>query len=674
MTEFLTNLVLGQALKPSGQKEKEIFHKLLSIGALVCIKKQYFGLQESFLLGRIDTSLDKKKAFLLPFGAYSKDLILKNYPQNLMRGDIILAKLATQKHGKRNGVMQLKSVAKFMLTLLQKEVSAVCVLADKDSKLQALSLQDNTFYNPKASQKSLKALPKKSVIKLNARTLEVTKVLGVFSDESIDKQICLEAHGIKQEFPKDSLSFAQSYGDKLDHTLYPDRKDYTALPFCVIDPKGAKDHDDAIFYDQKERKLFVAIADVSEYVPKDTPLDKEARNRCFSVYFPDSVVPMLPPLLSNTLCSLQENEIRLALVFEIKLQRGEIKSFSLHEGMIKSHAFLDYEQVDNLLARQEHKNIRNKNIQKCLQWLKKYEKVVKRMRTKRLKSGYDFRNPEVKVVLDKDSCVQEIALQQASISHHIIEESMLLANICAATMLEEISPLGIYRIHQAPRESKIQELFSYIHSTYLGTKKLTQNRDKLHAAISELQNFASKNGIREIVDSMIVRFFNKALYSTLAQEHFGLGFRLYTHFTSPIRRYGDLCVHRILKAHLQSCSTKKLLYLTQNLYAITNDLNTKEREIIYLQREFLDMKYARFIDKKLANNEHIELRAITIDESTPQCIALEIIPQARILLTNGDSLQFKDMLQFENVRVRLKKVDLLTRCLYGEIINQDTKS
>lgn len=251
---------------------------------------------------------------------------------------------------------------------------------------------------------------------------------------------------------------------------------------------------------------------------------------------------------------------------------------------------------------------------------------------------------------------------------------MLLANICAATMLEEISPLGIYRIHQAPRESKIQELFSYIHSTYLGTKKLTQNRDKLHAAISELQNFASKNGIREIVDSTIVRFFNKALYSTLAQEHFGLGFRLYTHFTSPIRRYSDLCVHRILKAHLQSCSAKKLLYLTQNLYAITNELNAKEREITYLQREFLDMKYARFIDKKLANNEYIELRAITIDESTPQCIALEIIPQARILLTNGDSLQFKDMLQFENVRVRLKKVDLLTRCLYGEIINQDTKS
>ena len=631
-----------------------------------------------------DVSADLRRAFISVFNVgFEKDLVLKNYPKSITKGDIIITKLVNQKQGKRKGVMSYKQVACFVSTLLIKERIGICKLTrknnDKNGEILALNLRDKSLLRLQASQKALKALPPECVLKVNLKTYEILEVLGSFEDESIDERICLEQYNIQKEFSDSALQIAQSYDERVKKHDYKDRKDYTKIPFCVIDPKGAKDHDDAIYYDKKRKKLYVAIADVSEYVPKDSVLDKEARARSFSVYFPESVVPMLPPSLSSNLCSLKKKKLRLALVWEIELQKSRVRECVLNLGIIKVQKSFDYEEVDFLLKSKNPKqrkrnkdSYRPKNAdyareaeakrdllprgdtlkgmdsKNAPKWLKKYAKVVKKLRAQRLKNGYDLQNPEPKITLENDKSVKEISLNFSSRSHHIIEESMLLANVASARLLDSLPTQGLFRIHQSPRDSKVSELLSYIEElgaplleecefadfgTERARKTHTQQEQQgqnpaLHAQISSFQAWADSRGMREIVDSMIIRFFAKAAYAPIPRAHFGLGFARYTHFTSPIRRYCDLCVHRILKDFLLA----KKLPKAWGADFIACEINLKERDINSLQRDFLNLKYMRFVRKKQSLGEELRLHAVLLDPQNLQCVALEIVPQARIFL------------------------------------------
>ncbi len=635
MIEFFYSLINGIALEALTSKQQEILQKLLKMGVLEQIKKEAYKLKSDFLIGAVDVSADFRRAFVSVFNAgFEKDLLLKNYPKSIAKGDIIITKLTNQKQGKRRGAMSYKQVACFVSTLLVKERIGICKLTrknnDKNSEILACNLHDKSLLRLQASQKALKALPPECVLKVNLKTYEILEVLGSFEDESIDERICLEQYNIQKEFSTQALQIAQSYGERVKKCHYKDRKDYTKIPFYVIDPKGAKDHDDAIFYDKKHKKLYVAIADVSEYVPKNSALDKEARARSFSVYFPESVVPMLPPSLSNNLCSLKEKELRLALVWEIELKKSRVCEWALNLGIIKVQKSFDYEEVDFLL-----------DSKSAPKWLKKYAKVVKKLRAKRLKSGYDFQNPEPKITLENDKSVKEISLNFATRSHHIIEESMLLANVASAHLLDSLPTQGLFRIHQNPRDSKVSELLSYIEklgvpllekcefADFERTQQEQHAQDPaLHAQISFTQLWADSRGMREIVDSMIIRFFAKAAYAPTPHAHFGLGFSRYTHFTSPIRRYCDLCVHRILKDFLLG----KKLPKAWGADFIACEINLKERNINFLQRDFLDLKYMRFVRKKQSLGETLQLRAVLLDSQNLQCVALELIPQARIFL------------------------------------------
>ncbi|WP_394995426.1 RNB domain-containing ribonuclease [uncultured Helicobacter sp.] len=590
--------------------------------------KPYVRLKPNFLIGILDLPLGKSHAFLTPLHPHHRqDLIIKNLPRNAFSGDIVLAKIESIKQGKRKGIMRYKKIARFVCVLEAREGFAICVLLQQKGAIYALNLQNAQRYTPKASQKSLRALPPNCVIKINLRSLEITKVLGVLDDARIDTQIVLEQYTIAQDFTPQSLLLAQSYGTRVLRAHYPHRRDYTHLEFCVIDPKGAKDHDDAIYYDERAQTLYVAIADVSEYVSKNSALDKEARERGFSVYFPDCVVPMLPFALSSGLCSLQKNRLRLALVWEISLSEGRAVDARLYEGIIKAREHRDYDSLDSLLE--------GDSLPQSLQWLKSYIPQVRKLRANRLRSGYDLHSPDVRIELDSLGEVARIRLETSSLSHHIIEESMLLANIAAAQMLHTHAPSGIYRIHQPPKESKISQLLYDMQE--LGAPIV---RGELRAQIAGIQSWARERGeqFAQVIDTLIIRSFAKACYSATPAEHFGLGFSLYTHFTSPIRRYSDLCVHRILKSLLRE--TKELEYLCEHTQSIAQELNLKQKAINRLEREFNDYKSVRYVlglleVQKSSRKRALVCEAIVLgerDDGFVRCLALTLIPHAYVLV------------------------------------------
>lgn len=662
MIEFYAAISVGCAHSSLPKSQKPLFDKLQKLGVLESYQHTT-RLKSDFIIGVVGLTLGKSRAFLTPLHPqYHQDYILKS-PHNVFKGDIVLAKKDHIKQGKRKGVMRYVDIARFLCVLEAKDAFGICVLLQQKGTIYAIHLQNGQKLAPKASQKSLRALPPHCVIKLDMRSLEIHKVLGVLDDAHIDKQIVLEQHAIAQDFTPQSLLLAQSYGTRVLRTHYPHRRDYTHLEFCVIDPKGAKDHDDAIYYDPKSQTLYVAIADVSEYVSKNSALDTQARERGFSVYFPDSVVPMLPFTLSSRLCSLQKNRLRLALVWEIRLQNGQARECALYEGIIKARECIDYDSLDSALS--------HGSLPTSLQWLQSYIPQVKKLRAARLQIGYDLYNPDLQIHLDSAGVVTHMDFGHSSLAHHIIEESMLLANIAAANMLHEHAPSGLYRIHQPPKDSKISQLFYALQD--LGAPILRAN---LHNQLKEIQHWAKERGERfaQIIDTLIIRSFAKACYSATPSEHFGLGFSLYTHFTSPIRRYGDLCVHRILKSLLHNA--KGLTYLSANLHSIAQELNLKQKAIKHLERDFEDLKRVRYVLEWITHQPQkpliCEVIALddTHDDGVAKCLALDVIPYAYVLV-DVDSIDIT-LQKFTILAVHITGADLIAREIYGRAMHKST--
>lgn len=697
--QLYTNGIDKNTVKKSSV-QNAIVEKLSAIDALEC-KNNTLYLKPNLLVGRLDivarhskkhAGIQKdtqQKTFLSPFytpkniglsidsKTLQKDFMVKNVPSSAYSGDILIAKIRFIKQGKRAGVMINRLVAEFITTLIPKTPLGVCVAIEHKNTIAGFMLREKKIISLKASQKSLRTLPKHAVLRVNMQTCEIIEVLGVFENAKIDKDIVLKEYGVEQEFSQECVEYTKNIeksfkkGEKfiIDSGLYTHREDYTHIPFCVIDPQDAKDHDDAIYYDTKAKKLYVAIADVGEYVAKNTPLDKDAQNRCFSVYFPDCVVPMLPFVLSSGLCSLQCGVERLALVWEIDIKNGEMISSCLKEGIIKVQESFTYEEIAHF--------IESNKFKKGISWLKSYITQVKKLRDKRLKSGYEFESLQAHITLKNNGEIDSFApknlsktQQQAhTLSHSIIEESMLLANVASAELLYKISPKSaMYRIHQSPKPEKIAQLFAYLQnfgdsfvqqSDFQNIKKTAKKSlNSLHSDITHIQNMAKNLGLEQIIDWLIIKAQSKAIYSHIRDSHFGLGFSCYTHFTSPIRRYSDLCVHRILKAYLHN--NNEVGYLSQNLEAIARELNSKEREFMRLWYDFLDLKFARFCAK---NVPKLTCRAVVLDEGTPAlCVALDTIPEARIIV------QSCDFGRLSILHLRVVEVNILSREIFGEVI------
>jgi ribonuclease R len=329
------------------------------------------------------------------------------------------------------------------------------------------------------------------------------------------------------------------------------RKDLTQIPFVTIDGADAKDFDDAVFCNLNDKTfiLDVAIADVAEIVKLDSALNKEAMQRGTSIYFPSKVIPMLPEKISNNLCSLVPNEVRNVLVCEMIFSlSGEMKSYKFFEARIKSHKRMTYNEVEDFIKNQ--KLNASKSIKNSLDSLNNLTKSLLVKRNKRQALEIDSQEPILNI--NKNGKVEQISLPQRLYAHQMIEESMLAANVCAASFMNKHYKYGVYRVHEKPDDIKLDSLKSFFSLKGFSDGFKKEPLD----LITQCLKYSSKKGLSKILQTVVLQSLKRAEYSTKEIGHFGLQLDRYSHFTSPIRRYPDLMTHRLIKNIINSENLK----------------------------------------------------------------------------------------------------------------------
>lgn len=419
------------------------------------------------------------------------------------------------------------------------------------------------------------------------------------------------------------------------------RVDLTTLPFCTIDPNSAKDHDDAIYYDKKNQTLYVAIADVSYFVKENSELDKLAYKKASTIYLPSKTLPMLPAILSENLCSLKENELRYSFVFKLKLdlKSYKVEKAELFEAIIKSHRNFSYGRIDRVLqGKLDTFTTLEKEI---FDYLKELYLITKEFRKNRLKIGFDFRTSENRLKL-KNHLLQNIEVESSSPSHHLVEECMLLANIEAS---KKIGNIGIFRIHEEPSFKAISTLVDEVN--ILGIKAKLQN--SVYDTITKIQELAKKVALSSEVDELIIKALTQAKYSSKNLGHFGLGFKHYSHFTSPIRRYSDLVLHRILKS-------KKI---PQNIDEICTHISNQERKIDELVWDFEDRKYARWAKDNIGKSIKVKV----IDTQRAKAVCYDEMIGLKVILEN-----YKAQKLFSKLGVKITSANIATKTVLATIL------
>lgn len=376
---------------------------------------------------------------------------------------------------------------------------------------------------------------------------EVVEVLGDHMAPGMEINVAIRNHSLPFIWPEGVEEEAQRYGAFVQESDIEGREDFRKLPFVTIDGEDAKDFDDAVYCEPRPRggwKLYVAIADVSHYVKHGMRLDDEAFSRGNSVYFPGRVIPMLPEVLSNNLCSLNPKVDRLVMVCEMTIQAGgRISAYQFHEGVIHSHARLTYTQVHAMMEKNDRRmRERFQEIVPQLETLYALYQVLRKTREER--GAIDFDLPETKIVFGKDRKIERIEPYERYHSHRVIEECMLAANICAARFLDKHKQPGLYRVHEGPTEEKLKDLQKFLGEIGLA---MPLHRDPVPGDYAHLLRTIQNRPDAHLIQTVLLRSMSQAIYSPDNKGHFGLAFEAYAHFTSPIRRYPDLLVHRAIR-------------------------------------------------------------------------------------------------------------------------------
>ena len=569
MKEFLTSLLVGIKEKEISNEDKEVLRNLLNLGAVSSHKDKFY-LNNGYVCGKLDIS-QNATGFIMPFDKrFKQDIIVENKNLNNSHlGDIVLAKLLPLKKKRQS--------AKIVMSLKLANETSVVYTKRFGAAILGVNLKTGLSTTLKATQKSLKMLPLGTLLKINNLNNEIVEVLGNLEDPLSDEKISLAIYNKNDKFSKACELEAKAFGDEVDASMYPNRVDLRNLDFCTIDPVDAKDFDDAIFFDEKKREIYVAIADVSEYVTAYSAIDSEAKKRGFSIYFPHISVPMLPRALSENICSLKPDVPRLAFCFKISLDtNNDVKKEELFEAIILSKRRFNYDEIDEILEGKRECEI---------SWIKPLFKLTTTLRKKRLLHAFDFRTKELRMSLDEEGQISQTRFESDSDSHRLVEDCMLLANKAAAKLITK----GVFRNHASPDFKKIDTLLEDLQLLGLD---FTYESD-LANLIRKIQAKADELGNREEIDKLIIKSQKKAEYSSENLGHFGLGFDRYTHFTSPIRRYSDLILHRLLKAKI-SKDEKLYNFLLLNIQSTCANLSELEREADKVAYDFMDRKFARW--------------------------------------------------------------------------------
>ncbi len=386
----------------------------------------------------------------------------------------------------------------------------------------------------------------------------IVEILGNYADPGMEIEIALRKHDLPNEFPHDAKKQAAAYSPEVKPKDYTGRESVAKLPLVTIDGETARDFDDAVYCEPngKGYRLVVAIADVSTYVKPGDALDKEAINRGNSVYFPRRVIPMLPEELSNGLCSLNPGVERLCMVCDMQISaKGEIESHRFYPSVMFSHARLTYTQVADMLANPKGESALN--YAALLPHINNLYKLFQTLLQAREKRGaIDFETVETQMIFNDQGKIEKIVPVVRNEAHKLIEECMLAANVCAAAFLNVHKHPVLYRIHEGPTPEKLEAVREFFKEFGL---QLGGGDDPQASDYSRLLKQIKGRPDAGLLQTVMLRSLRQAVYAPENTGHFGLGYDAYTHFTSPIRRYPDLLVHRAIKAVLEGKQYKPKL-------------------------------------------------------------------------------------------------------------------
>jgi ribonuclease R len=446
----------------------------------------------------------------------------------------------------------------------------------------------------------------------------VAQVLGDYLAPGMEIDIAIAQYGIRNEWNAEIHDQLQQLPLEVEESELVGRKDLRHLPLITIDGEDARDFDDAVYCKPKLTggwKLWVAIADVSHYVKPESGLDIEAQKRGNSVYFPNSVIPMLPEQVSNGLCSLKPKVDRLCMVCEMSISgKGVVSGTKFYPAVMHSKARMTYNKVWDILQGDEALCEEYSELVKPINDLHKLYKA--RLKLKHKRGAIDFETTETQIVFNDNRKIEKIIAVVRNDAHKIIEECMICANVAAAEFFIKKKVAGIYRVHLGPKEKKLEKLRSYLGE--LGLFITGGNEPKPEVFQKLLEEIKDRPDV-ENIQIMILRSMSQAEYTPENEGHFGLTFDAYTHFTSPIRRYPDLIVHRIIKAlvaqdELQPAEERKAIlkqYGKNELAKIGQMSSATERNADMATRDVMDWLKCEYMQSHVGNRYHGVVSSVT---------------------------------------------------------------
>jgi len=605
MAEEDRPLLLKEILRRLGlEKEqrhqaRECLRDLADAGKVVRIRGNRYGLPSkmNLIVGRVKAHPDGY-GFVIPEAEGEEDIFIS--PRNLkeaMHGDRVVARIESiRKKGKEGSVIRIlerktrKVVGKFM-----RAKNYSYIIPEDERILQEVFIPEGETKRARPNQIVVAEITQYPTERARPEG-RITHILGYPDDPEIEPQIIIHKYDLPDRFTSAALKEALNLPPIPSLHECRGRVDLRGIPTFTIDGENARDFDDAVSIEREREggvKLYVSISDVSHYVGDETALDNEAYLRGTSVYFPDRAIPMFPPELSNEICCLQPRLDRLTLTAELRYDgSGERREVRFYPSVIRSNERLTYTWVRKILVDGETE-LREK-FSPLLPSLDLMADLCQKLRRKRIERGtIDFDLPEPEVILNLQGETEDIIRAERSLAHQIIEEFMIAANEAVAHFMEEKGFPFIYRIHEPPKQEAMDEFRRFIsHFGYKIRKEPGHSPKEIQRVLSDVKGRPEERVVNEI----LLRSMKWAKYSAKNLGHFGLASDGYTHFTSPIRRYPDLMVHRFLKKVL---SGEEMKIPEEVLANKADHLSNRERVAMEAEREILGRYRVRFMKDKI---------------------------------------------------------------------------
>ena len=605
MAEEDRPLLLREILRRLGlqkerrQEAREFLRDLAEGGKVVRIRGNRYGLPSkmNLIVGRVKTH-PEGYGFVIPEAEGEDDIFIS--PRNLkeaMHGDRVVARIESiQKKGKEGSVIRVlerktrKVVGKFM-----RAKNYSYITPEDERILQEVIIPEGETKRARPNQIVVAEITQYPTGRARPEG-RITHILGYPDGPEIEPQIIIHKYDLPHRFTSAALKEAQNLPSTPSSRESKDRVDLRGIPTFTIDGENARDFDDAVSIEREKDggvKLYVSISDVSHYVREETALDNEAYSRGTSVYFPDRAIPMFPTELSNEICCLHPRVDRLTLTAELRYDgNGERKGVQFYPSVIRSDERLTYTLVRKILV-EEEANLKRKfkHLLPSLELMADLCQELRRRRTER--GAIDFDLPEPEVILNLQGETEDVIRAERNLAHQIIEEFMIAANEAVAHFMEEKGFPFIYRIHEPPKKDAIDEFRRFISNLGYRMRKESDHSPK---EFQRVLSDAKGKPEERVVNEILLRSMKWAKYSAKNLGHFGLASDGYTHFTSPIRRYPDLIVHRLLK---QVLSEKEVKISEEVLAKKADHLSDRERVAMEAEREILNRYRVRFMRDKM---------------------------------------------------------------------------